>query len=181
MANLAEATELRTSIVQAESIAPLVSVAIGVLAEQPSAEARRQAASALSTLALDNVDNAAEPNRAAVASELVRALKLANAAETRELTVSLLRDLCADCDTAETRAYKANRAALAKAGAVSALVAQLTAAERVQALATDVLSLLARTSCELHAEVTQSLIQMLRNDDKRIRQKAGVALSKVGA
>jgi vacuolar protein 8 len=84
-------------------------------------------------------------------------------------------------DTALEAACLDNRRAFAKAGVIVELVELLSGPQRIFALGIETLCLLACTSRDLHAEVTQALIQMLRNNDKGMRQRAGIALSKVGA
>ena len=84
-------------------------------------------------------------------------------------------------DTALEAACLDNRRAFAKAGVIVELVELLSGPQRIFALGVETLCLLACTSRDLHAEVTQALIQMLRNNDKGMRQRAGIALSKVGA
>ena len=84
-------------------------------------------------------------------------------------------------DTALEAACLDNRRAFAKAGVIVELVELLSGPQRIFALGVESLCLLACTSRDLHAEVTQALIQMLRNNDKGMRQRAGIALSKVGA
>jgi len=223
LANLALTPALRTAIVGAGGIAPLTSLALGLVAEQSSSAAREHAASAISLLARGN-----EANRSAVANELVRTLRTGTTLSTtvdahrpilirKEEALVLLRDMCVHAhglaagdaeeaapeaapaaaseatavvdmpseatgeDTASEAACLDNRRAFAKAGVIVVLVELLSGPQRILALGVETLCLLARTSRDLHAEVTQALIQMLRNNDKGMRQRAGIALSKVGA
>jgi vacuolar protein 8 len=223
LANLALTPALRTAIVGAGGIAPLTSLALGLVAEQSSSAAREHAASALSLLARGN-----EANRSAVANELVRTLRTGSTLSTtvdghrpilirKEEARVLLRDMCVHAhglaagdaedeapeaapaaaseatavvdtpseatgeDTASEAACLDNRRAFAKAGVIVVLVELLSGPQRILALGVETLCLLARTSRDLHAEVTQALIQKLRNNDKGMRQRAGIALSKVGA
>lgn len=100
-------------IVNAGAISPLV-----MLLSTGVSEAKREAAGALSTLALNNPSN-----QLAIATGLV-ALLGSGSAEAQEHVTSLLLSLASDAD---------NRVAIAKAGAVQRLIVQLRNATSIKA------------------------------------------------
>ena len=126
-----------------------------------------EAAGALTTLVIQNV-----PNQNATATEAVEMLKRGSAAAADHVT-QLLRNLAQDPE---------NRSAIAKAGAVPELVAQLErGSEKSMGMAAQGLALIALKSAEHRATVTQELVKLLGSDQEAVRQRASEALTDMAA
>ena len=126
-----------------------------------SEPAKEQAAGALQTLVIDNVQN-----QLAIAYGLVSMLVNGSALAQEHATL-VLRNLAQDPE---------NRAAIAKAGAVPELVRQLeSGSEKAMGMAASALGRIALQSEAHRATVTKELVKLLASEIEAVRQRASPA------
>ena len=150
----------RVAIAEAGGVPAMVA-----LFETGTAEAKTQAAGALSTLVIKNA-----VNQSTVAQNLVNMLSKENTShEAQDTVTQLLYNLSLDSE---------NRGALAKWGAIPQLARQLRdgTTSQGQTHAASALGQIALKSAQHRVQVTAQLIKLLGHSDSHVRQRAWTAL-----